>query len=143
MDDRQINPGTERRTIEAIEQAIDGEYSAIACYEILFNMAVSDKEKKQIAEIRNDEIHHYQMFSSLYQQLTGRTHAPQITGRCPETYREGLQHAIEDEQKTVDFYMETADRAQNRRVRSLFYRAATDEQQHAVWFLYFYTLNKF
>ncbi|GAA3314104.1 hypothetical protein GCM10020331_005840 [Ectobacillus funiculus] len=42
--------------------------------------------------------------------------------------------------KTVDFfYLDIADKAQDSYIKKQFRRAATDEQNHAVWFLYFYT----
>lgn len=126
-----------------IGKAIDGEYSAILCYEQLFHLANTEMEQRRIAEIRNDEIKHYRTFSSLYQTLTGKAHTPQVSGPCPDTYREALEHAIEDEQKTVDFYLEIADQASAPFIKSSFNRAAKDEQNHAVWFLYFYTFNDF
>lgn len=136
-------PASDVQITERLGTAITGEYNAIHCYEMLINEARTEMEKRQIAEIRNDEIRHYQIFSSLYQQLTGRTFPAHQTVMCPNTYPEGLRHAIEDEQNAVDFYLETADEAQNPQVKSTFDRIARDEQQHAVWFLYFYTLNKF
>lgn len=140
---RQTEPAggdSQAQMLERIRTAIGGEYNAIACYEVLMNQAENEKERHQIAEIREDEIRHYQIFSSVYQQLTGETFRPQQTERCPDTYREGLRHAVEDEQNTVDFYLESGDLSPNPQVQSLFYRISRDEQQHAVWFLYFFSL---
>lgn len=129
--------------IERLGTSITSEYNAIHCYEVLMNEARTETEKRQIAEIRNDEVRHYHTFSALYHQLTGRTYSAHQTEMCPNTYPEGLRHAIESEQNAVDFYLESGDEAHNPHVRSVYYRIAKDEQQHAVWFLYFYTLNKF
>lgn len=125
-----------------VAHAINGEYSAIACYGQLMEMAANQKEKERIAEIRNDEIRHYHTFSSIYFALTNQHHSPSITEACPNTYRKGLAAAIEDEQKTVDFYNELADKAVTPYVKEQFRRAAADEQNHAVWFLYFYVMEK-
>ncbi|MGG1575810.1 ferritin-like domain-containing protein [Fictibacillus sp. NRS-1165] len=125
--------------INDISQAINGQYSAIACYQHLAQIAPSEKERDRILEIRQDEINHYHVFSAIYTQLTGRQPTPQITEQCPNDYIKGLEVAIEDEQKTVDFYLEIADKAQTPYIREQFRRAAWDEQNHAVWFLYFYT----
>ena len=38
--------------------------------------------------------------------------------------------------------MEVADGASDRSIKEAFRRAAADEQNHAVWFLYFFTKNK-
>ncbi|MFC7373542.1 ferritin-like domain-containing protein [Fictibacillus iocasae] len=122
-----------------IEKALNGEYSAIACYEQLAQLAPTAGERERILEIRSDEIKHYQVFNDIYTQLTGRQHQPQMTEKCATVYKKGLEASIEDEQKTVDFYMEIADKAQNPYIKQQFERAAADEQNHAVWFLYYYT----
>ncbi|WP_445487478.1 ferritin-like domain-containing protein [Niallia sp. 03133] len=118
-------------------KAINGEYSAIACYEQLEKLAPSQKEKKVIHEIRNDEMKHFHTFSNIYTQLTGKQHRPIITEPCPSIYKAGLDFAFRDEQKTVDFYLDIADKTDNQYIRKSFKRAALDEQNHAVWFLYF------
>lgn len=120
-----------------ITRAINGQYTAIACYEQLIRQAPSEAEKQQIMEIREDEIRHYQTFCRLYSELTGRNPAPQITAPCPSQYIAGLHAAFKDEQETVDFYHGIADRAAAPYIRDPFRRAAFDEQNHAVWFLYF------
>jgi|GEM_PF-633378 len=123
-----------------IEKAIDGEYSAISCYQHLISLAPSNKIKEKINEIRNDEIRHFETFSNLYMHLTGKKHTPKITEECPKQFKSGLEFAFKDEQETVDFYLETASKSDNPKVKEAFIRASHDEQNHAVWFLYF--LNK-
>lgn len=123
--------------VSDIAKAIDGEYSAIACYKQLINLAPTQKEKKIIAEIRQDELKHFHTFSHIYTQLTGQQHTPKITEGCPSKYKAGLDFAFFDEQKTVDFYLDIADKANNEYMKEAFKKAAMDEQNHAVWFLYF------
>ncbi|WP_027415115.1 ferritin-like domain-containing protein [Aneurinibacillus terranovensis] len=120
-------------------KAINGEYSAIHCYKQLAKMAHNDEEKNRILEIRQDEIRHYQVFSKIYMSLTGFHPNPQITEQCPNDYKSGLQFALKDEQQTVDFYLTIADKTQDTNIKDRFRRAAADEQNHAVWFLYYYT----
>lgn len=102
-------------------------------------MAPTEEEKKQILEIRQDEIRHYQEFCQIYVSVTGTRPTPQITETCPASYREGLQFALKDEQNTVDFYLDIAEKTQDSLISKKFKRAAADEQNHAVWFLYYYT----
>jgi len=125
--------------ITDIAQAINGEYSAIACYKQLARMARNEKEKNQIREIRNDEIKHFHIFSQIYMALTGRQPTPQIVEQCPSDYIAGLNFAIGDEQKTTDFYLDIADKTNDPYIKDQFKRASADEQNHAVWFLYFLT----
>ena len=122
-------------------QAIHGEYSAIHCYEQLAKKAPNNEERKQILEIRRDESKHFQTFTKIYVQLTGKKPIPKLTERCPTDYCDGLQFALQDEQKTVDFYLDIADRTTDRSIRKKFRRAALDEQNHAVWFLFYYVKN--
>jgi rubrerythrin len=130
------------RLVPDIAKAIDGQYSAIICYEQLARMAPNEEQRTRILEIRQDEERHYRMFTRLYRALTGTTHSPKLGEPCPSEYIAGLRAALVDEQQTVDFYHEIADRSQTPAVREQFRRAAFDEQNHAVWFLYFYTLNR-
>lgn len=125
--------------IKDIIKAINGEYSAIACYSKLAELASTEEERKQILEIRKDEINHYQTFSQIFVGLTGTQPKPEITETCPASYKGGLQSAIKDEQNTVDFYLDIAEKAQDPYIKKKFKRAAADEQNHAVWFLYYYT----
>jgi rubrerythrin len=126
-----------------VMNAINGEYSAIACYDQLAQMAPNSDQRNQILEIRQDEIHHYQEFSQLFMRLTGCQPTPQITEHCPNEYIAGLEFALRDEQETVDRYLTISDHAHDVCTKELFRRAAADEQNHAVWFLYFYTKNRF
>ncbi|HEX7056768.1 MAG TPA: ferritin family protein [Bacilli bacterium] len=137
-----MNAGADANLVQDIAKAINGQYNAISCYGELAKMAPDDRERAQILEIREDEVRHYQIFSRIYMTLTGRQHAPQITEACPKQYSAGLEWALKDEQKTVDFYHEIADKAHDPRIREPFRRAAADEQNHAVWFLYFFTKQR-
>lgn len=123
-----------------IEKAINGEYSAIVCYEKLIQAAPSNEERERIREIREDEIRHYQLFSGFYTTLTGRKPSPHVTEECPEEYCDGLRAAFEDEQETVDFYLDISEQTDEPAIKEGFRRAAADEQNHAVWFSYF--INK-
>lgn len=131
-----------QKLVSDVEKAINGEYSAIHCYAKIAQMARNEQERNRILEIRQDEIRHFQQFEQIYLNLTGRRPQPKITEECPNIYLHGLEFAINDEQKTVDFYMEIADDVTDTHVKEVFRRAATDEQNHAVWFLYFYTKNR-
>ncbi|CAM3987473.1 ferritin-like domain-containing protein [Bacillus luti] len=130
------------KLINDIEKAINGEYSAINCYAKLATMAPNGMEQKQILEIRNDEIRHFHQFVQMYTNLTGRQPKPQITEDCPNTYLQGLEFAIQDEQKTVDFYLEISDETSDAYMKDLLRRIAADEQNHAVWFLYYFVKSK-
>ncbi|MEH6944261.1 ferritin-like domain-containing protein [Bacillus sp. JJ722] len=130
------------KLIANIEKAINGEFSAINCYAHLAKIAPNEQERKQILEIRKDEKKHFKEFSQIYFNLTGMQPQPKITEDCPKQYIEGLEFALKDEQETVDFYLSISDDSNNAYIKETFRRAAADEQNHAVWFLYFYTKTR-
>jgi rubrerythrin len=130
------------KLVSDIEKAINGEYSAINCYAKLARLTSNEKEKNRILEIRADEIKHFQLFGQIYTSLTGRQHQAKVTEECPDVYIAGLEFALQDEQKTVDFYLEIADETTNQYIKESFQRAAADEQNHAVWFLYFFSKSQ-
>ncbi|PZE21874.1 ferritin-like domain-containing protein [Paenibacillus xerothermodurans] len=127
--------------IADIAKAINGEYSAIFCYAQLAKSAPNEEARNQILEIRDDEINHYKSFSQIYASLTGRQPTPQIIEQCEAHYEAGLRAAFKDEQMTTDFYLDIADRTNQPYIRETFRRASADEQNHAVWFLYYLTAN--
>ena len=69
--------------------------------------------------------------------MTGKQPTPQITKQCPADYKNGIQAAFIDEQETVDFYHEIARSTNNPIIKDAFTQTSADEQNHAVWFLYF------
>nr|WP_313894463.1 ferritin-like domain-containing protein [Psychrobacillus sp.] len=131
------NPSSDAKLITDLTKAINGEYKAIYCYEQLANQAPNEQIKSRILEIRNDEIRHYEAFAHLYLSLTRLQPTPQMTNDCPEDYILGILAAFHDEQETVDFYHEIARSTHNPFIKDAFTQASADEQNHAVWFLYF------
>lgn len=126
--------------VNDIQKAINAEYSATLCYKKIANMTPTMDEENKILEIQKDEERHLEEFSRMYIKLIGRKPSYQIIEECPDNYIEGIEFAFKDEQGAVDFYLDIADRAQDPIIKERFRRAAADEQNHAVWFLYF--LNK-
>ncbi len=124
--------------IRAIAQAIKGQYEAIHYYAKLIELAPTKEEQEQIREIRRDEKKHYHIFVEIYRSLTGRDPKRPSKPSLPTNYKEGVLAAFKDEQKTVDFYLDIADQTKDPYIQQQFTRAAHDEQNHAVWFLYYY-----
>jgi rubrerythrin len=129
--------------VASIANAINGEFTALACYEILAKVAPTEKARERIHEIRKDESRHFNTFTQIYTSLTGKPPVPKIIAKCPSEYAPGLHFAFEDEQNTVDVYRRIAQQAAATPwIRDPFNAAAADEQHHAVWFLYFLTRHR-
>ncbi len=142
MTNQYMQYAPDTQLIANLTKAINGEYSAIHCYEKLAGQTNNSNIKKQIEEIRQDEMRHYQTFSYIYQAITGKQPTPKRTEKCPAQFLSGLHAAFLDEQKTVDFYHEVARNTVDPVIRDAFTQAAADEQNHAVWFLYFIQQGK-
>ncbi|MGY3415598.1 rubrerythrin [Bacillus mycoides] len=87
----------------------------------------NDKHIRSIEKAINGEysaIHFYARLATLAPDINERTQILEIR---------------QDEQRTVDFYLEIADKTTNQQVKETFRRAAADEQNHAVWFLYYFS----
>ncbi|MDQ0255160.1 rubrerythrin [Evansella vedderi] len=123
--------------LEQLKKAMDGKYHAIHSYENMADYAPNSREQNRILEIRKDEINHYKQFSYIFTSLTGKEYTPKIDKKYPESYVKALNEAFIDEQNTTDFYLEMSDFPIYPQIRRVFRRAAADEQNHAVWFLYF------
>lgn len=132
----------ENQIVSDIMKAINGEFSAVACYEQIARMSPTQEARDQILEIRQDEVRHLRVFSEIYTSLTGRQPTPQITEPCPMNFRAAVLAAFKDEQETTDFYLDIAEKTTDSYIKEQFKRAAADEQNHAVWFLYFLTQNR-
>lgn len=141
MNQNSVQPSTNEKLLDDISKAINGEYTAIACYEVLANQVPNAEMKNRILEIRKDEIRHYGTFWHLYISLAGKQPTPQITRQCPADYKSGILAAFIDEQETVDFYHKIARSTDNPAIKDAFTQASADEQNHAVWFLYFTSLH--
>ncbi|MDG5473292.1 ferritin family protein [Jeotgalibacillus sp. ET6] len=122
--------------IDDIQKAIHAEFSAIACYEKLAARSPSQEVREKIVKIQKDEKRHLGEFSRIYTHLTGTQPTYTVIEECPEQFRAGIEFAFKDEQEAVDFYLDIADNSQDAFIKDRFQRAAADEQNHAVWFLY-------
>ncbi|KIY21324.1 ferritin-like domain-containing protein [Mesobacillus subterraneus] len=131
-----------QKLINNLSRAINGEYAATKCYAELAAMAPSAEQKKRIKEILNDEKRHLQQISQIYSAVTGKQPQLQMMEECKNSYVQGLEASFKDEQETTDFYHDIANKATNSVIKEVFRRAAYDEQNHAVWFLYFYEKEK-
>ncbi|WP_338022579.1 ferritin-like domain-containing protein [Bacillus nitratireducens] len=87
----------------------------------------------------NSGIKHFHQFVQIYTLLTSKNPQPQITEVCPTLYLNGLEFAIQDAQRSVDFHLEIADEATDQQIKEVFRRVAADEQNHTVWFLYYFS----
>ncbi len=89
-------------------------FSAIEiCYAKLANLAPNIRRNEiKFLEIRNDEIKAFPSFCTKiytnWRLVSSRNHKLRKINN-PNTYLRGLEFAIQDEQRTVEFYLEISD----------------------------------
>lgn len=120
-----------------LNKAITGEYEAIHVYKQLAEMAPSQAIKDQILEIRQDEIRHFETFSHIFTMLTCTNPVLPAKISYPQSFMEGVKASFKDEQETTDFYYQISRTYHDPVIQQAFSHAAADEQNHAVWFLFF------
>jgi rubrerythrin len=135
---RQVNQALAQQVL----RAVNGEFNAIHCYTRLEKLVSRPKEKEVVREILSDEKKHLDEFSRLYISLTGKQPTVAKSNECPHAKEDIFEFSFNDEQETTDFYLEIADQTTDPTIKSMFTRASADEQNHAVWFLYFITKNR-
>lgn len=129
----------ERRLIEALK----GEQDAQEFYKRLLTMAKDSEDKNIISKIYGDEGEHFNNFSKLYKQITGRNPMlPPPQKPNIHDYLTGIRKAIMDETDTYAFYKDTFMCTNNAAAKEIFLDAFTDENEHAIRFNYLFTKNK-
>ena len=128
-------PSANDQLITNLANAINGEYNAIRFYEKLAELAPNEEVRNRILEIRRDEMRHYQGFVYTYMYLTGQQPSPKISETLPTNFKSGILSAFKDEQEAVEFYHRVARETANPSISNQFRLNASDEQNHAVWFL--------
>ncbi len=132
-----VQPTSNNRLILDLTKAINGEYNAIRYYEQLAKLASNEEVKNRILEIQKDEIRHYQGFVYTYTYLTAQQPTLQINETLPQNFKSGILTAFKDEQEAVEFYHRVAREYNIPYISNQFSSNASDEQNHAVWFLFF------
>ena len=113
-------------------------------YKRMMEMTDDPMVKKQIKFAYDDEGKHYKMFNHIYYKLTGR----QVDIPVPtniekyDTLMEAVQSSIEGENEAVDLYREIFSLMTNKQMRDMVYEIITDEQEHAMRFIYLYSMLK-
>jgi rubrerythrin len=131
------------KALALIEDAVKGETEDRLFYQYMISMAPTPQEKNIIADIRDDEMKHYQLFREIYSELTG-TPIPSVqdmTFDRPATYCAGLKEAMMGEQNAVTKYRGILYAMRDRRHINMLTEIITDELRHFGLYNYLYTRN--
>ncbi len=130
-------------TLELIRRAVSGEQNDRRFYEYLISVAPTQEEKNIIAEIRDDELGHFDLFRRIYKDITGKYPVPlgKEEFKEPESYLEGIRQALFGELKAVELYRQIYYGLRTREHRDILFEIITDELKHADKWNYLYTKN--
>jgi len=132
--DLRNSQGQFAQVTKAVLDAIIGEATAIDFYNRLLTAAPNQKHKENIHHALEDEKIHLQLFTQLYIALTGQQPIYQIKKEEFSNYNEGLRMAYEDELEAYENYRNAYLLTQDQYIRDVFFRAMTDENEHAMRF---------
>lgn len=133
-----------QQCLRGIRNAVQDERHDELFYQYLISEAPTQEQKQIIASIRDDERKHFQMFRSIYRDLTGQeiqiTSEPQFTR--PSSYIEGIKQALFGELHAVEEYRPIRECLPSIYKDTLF-RIITDEIKHASKYNYLFSLNNY
>jgi rubrerythrin len=115
-------------------RGIKGEATAIQFYRQLAQMAKTDEQRKDIEHAIEDEQTHLKEFTNLYISLFGKQPVYQVEKKVLSSFAEGLKLAREDELEAYEDYRNVYLSTKDSNVRDVFFRALTDEMEHALRF---------
>lgn len=125
--------------IKKLEEAINGEATAIRFYGDLLNLVRGDRTAyDNVKHAYDDENKHFRAFVDLYVSLTGRQPSVRITPMrytsLADAYRQAFFGELEAAELYSDMYLMTRDPD----IRDIFFMAKNDEQEHAQRFQFLY-----
>ncbi|GAW94199.1 ferritin-like domain-containing protein [Calderihabitans maritimus] len=123
--------------VNNLQKAIKDEAMAIEMYEQMLKMAPAE-HKKHIRHALEDERKHYQMFTDLYQFLTGMKPMITVPPVHVECYEEAVEEAFQRELEAAELYRDMMLSTSDYQVRDIMFEAMTDEMEHATRFAFIY-----
>lgn len=135
------------KAIENVKSYIIDENEDEAFYDKLIQLAPNDDQKKIIADIRDDEKIHANIFRKIFTELTGVI-LPVTPNKMDKdshsnlSYMDGLKTALFGELDAIKKYREIMTYMPNKTLYNMVMYVMTDEIRHADKYNYLITLNK-
>jgi rubrerythrin len=110
-------------------------------YETMMEMTSDAKIKEQIEFAYEDEEKHYNMFKQIYFYLTGK----QLEVQTPnvekyDNLKAAVESSINGELEAVELYRKIQSMLPTQQLRDMLFEIITDEQEHAIRFVYLFSL---
>ena len=138
-----IYPANLPEALQLIAGGLAGEREDRLFYEYLIGTAPSEEDKEIIRSIRDNEIHHFELFRIIYCQITGQM-PPQpkdVPFTKPASYCSGIRKALLGEESAVTRYRKILFAMQHRIHINMLVEIITDELRHGTLYSYLYAKN--
>ncbi|MFT8316769.1 MAG: hypothetical protein ABF651_00700 [Sporolactobacillus sp.] len=141
-DGNQANPDKNSRFTILLQRTLRSMDRSLRINEFVAGELKAEREIRQMARLLKEDQEHCACLRALLAEVPDLG-IKEMTVPCETvlTPLEGLRWAIDEELQSVSLCLELADLASDQ-VKDAFRKLAMTQQQHAVWLLYFYTLNK-
>ncbi|GAA0089987.1 hypothetical protein UT300009_00130 [Paraclostridium bifermentans] len=142
------NPMQLQNSINLIKSSVEDENSAAEFYQWLIdNIPIeklskrqSSKIKKIVESIRDEELSHNKQFKKMYSDITGKEAiAEKEAFEPPQSFKLGIENAIEDELNAVKKYREIIEGLPNSYYRDKVFNILSDELRHSNLYNFIYT----
>jgi rubrerythrin len=130
-----------QQSLKLIAEAVQGEKEDQIFYNYLIANAPTQEQKEIITTIRNDEIHHNQLFKKMYKDLTGKEVILENEEEVvpPASFEQGIKKAILGEMKAMEKYRVIRQGLPHRYHRDIVFSILTDELKHGTLYNLIYT----
>jgi rubrerythrin len=131
--------------LRLLEDAVSDEKEDEICYNQLLTLAPTKVEKEIIAEIREDELAHFNLLRQIYRELTGKEigSGQEVTPDKQQiSYVASLRKALFKEMTAVEKYRTIRAGLSSRRHRDILFNIITDELIHQGKYNYLITSNR-
>ncbi len=133
----------DRKLLDHLKEAMTDERTDHKKYRKMMEMTDNKEIIEQIHHAYEDEAKHYDMFQEIYEELTGND----IQILSPEQEQQNrlidaVKSSINGELGAVEFYREIRAMLRGKKFRNMLFEIITDEQEHAIRFVYLYSMLK-
>ncbi|MFX3617099.1 MAG: hypothetical protein ACE3JK_06205 [Sporolactobacillus sp.] len=141
-DGNQANPDKDNRFNILLQSTLRSMNRSLRINEFLAGELKAEPAIRQMNRLLKEDQEHCACLRALLAEVPDLgTKEMTVSRETVLTPLEGLRRAIDEELQSVSLCLELADLASDQ-LRDTFRKLAMTQQQHAVWLLYFYTLNK-
>ncbi|MGE5630224.1 MAG: hypothetical protein ACM3TR_03900 [Caulobacteraceae bacterium] len=131
----------DRKLLDLLREAMIDERKDHKKYKLMMNMTDNKEIVDQIRYAYEDEAKHYDMFQEIYEELSGsspETPIPDI--ELPNRLIDAVKSSIDGELEAVELYREIRAMLRGKKYRNMLFEIITDEQEHAIRFVYLYSM---